>query len=84
MGDCDDLLEAVGGDCAGEEGEDDEVPLLEGGPRDYICELFAFTRPMALYERLFQQPFLLRVESFVIMTSTAHPAAWLAARTWVH
>ena len=80
-GDCDDLLDAVA-DAAGEEEDGlDEMPVE--GSRDFICELFSFTRPVALYKRLFEQPFLLKVESFVVMTSTAHPAVWLAARTGV-
>lgn len=82
-GDADDLLDAIG-DAAGEDGEElGDLEMSVDGPRDAIVDLFSFTRPTSLYVRLMEMPFFMKCESFVICASTAHPSAWLAARTGV-
>lgn len=48
--------------------------------KDFLVEVFPFTRPKTVYYRLFSQSQLLAVDGFVVLTSTAHPAAVLAAR----
>ena len=79
-GDADDLLDAV---CDATCSDDEEPPaddLVGEDDKRFIQEIFCFTRPSKVYESLFQIPMVLKVDSFILLTSTAHPSAWIAAR----
>ena len=58
--------------------EEEPVPATEQ-KRDYIIDLFPFTRPMSFYAGVFTQ-ILGQCSLVVLMTSSAHPGPVLAAR----
>lgn len=77
-GDAEDLLDAV---AASQDLAEEDLDFQESAPEDrFIMELFIFTRPVAFYRQLFEMPINLPSEGIVVLTSTAHPASWMAAR----
>ncbi len=84
-----DLLASMMQDVELEEEEGDEETLAVGEEgealrapqkKDYICDLWPFAHPIAHYERVFDELGCQDVSVCVIMSTTAHPASWLAAR----
>ncbi|CAE7467364.1 unnamed protein product [Symbiodinium sp. CCMP2592] len=59
--------------------DDEEEAADAGTKRDYIIDLFPFTRPMSFYAGVFTQ-ILGQSTLVVIMSSSAHPGPVLAAR----
>jgi len=74
-----DMMAPAEGDGDDDDGE--EVGLSPAQKRDYIVDLWPFTRPVEFYVRFMTD--VLHTSgacNVCIFTTSAHPAAWLAAR----
>ena len=79
-----DIMEPETDAALQEDQEDEPMPDSQNGQdekRDWIVDLFPFARPAQFYRSLITD--ILRMEGvtqLAILSSSAHPASWLAAR----